>query len=48
MIFEGHRKGGQGAVDLAEAVVSSVEGHVSAGRPYTPLVAGDASVDRGF
>ena len=44
VIFEGHGKGGQGAVDLAEAVVSSVEGHVSAGRPYTPLVAGDASV----
>ncbi len=44
VLFEGHRKGGVGAVELARSVLESVEGHVSAGRPYNPLVPRDASI----
>lgn len=44
VLFEGHEKGGEGAVELARSVLESVEGHVSAGRPYNPLVPRDASI----
>ena len=44
VLFEGHGKGGEGAVELARSVLESVEGHVSAGRPYNPLVPRDASI----
>lgn len=38
VIFEGHAKGGQGAVALADAVVEACASHDSAGRPYEPIV----------
>ena len=44
VLFEGHGKGGEGAVELARSVLESVESHVSAGRPYNPLVRRDASI----
>ena len=44
VLFEGHGKGGEGAVELARSVLESIEGHVSAGRPYNPLVPRDASI----
>ena len=44
VLFEGHEKGGEGAVELARSVLESVESHVSAGRPYNPLVPRDASI----
>ena len=39
VLFEGHAKGGEGAVDLARAVVSNSEIHISKGRPYRPFLA---------
>ena len=38
VLFEGHAKGGEGAVDLARAVVSNSEIHISKGRPYRPFL----------
>ena len=38
VVFEGHAKGGQGAVDLADAVVEACASHDAAGRPYDPIV----------
>ena len=38
VLFEGHAKGGEGAVDLARAVVSNSEIHISRGRPYRPFL----------
>ena len=38
VVFEGHAKGGQGAVDLADAVVEACASHDAAGRPYNPIV----------
>jgi len=38
VIFEGHAKGGEGAVILADAVVEACAAHDAAGRPYDPIV----------
>ena len=38
VIFEGHAKGGEGAVSLADAVVEACAAHDAAGRPYDPIV----------
>jgi len=38
VVFEGHAKGGQGAVALADAVVEACSSHDAAGRPYDPIV----------
>ena len=38
VIFEGHAKGGEGAVNLADAVVEACASHDAAGRPYDPIV----------
>ena len=46
VVFEGHAKGGQGAVALADAVVEACAAHNSAGRPYDPLVEPGMSADQ--
>ena len=46
VVFEGHAKGGQGAVALADAVVEACAVHDSAGRPYDPLVEPGMSADQ--
>ena len=46
VVFEGHAKGGQGAVALAYAVVEACAAHDSAGRPYDPLVEPGMSADQ--
>ena len=46
VVFEGHAKGGQGAVALADAVVEACAAHDSAGRPYNPLVEPGMSADQ--
>ena len=46
VVFEGHAKGGQGAVALADAVVEACATHDSAGRPYDPLVEPGMSADQ--
>ena len=46
VVFEGHAKGGQGAVALADAVVEACAAHDSAGRPYDPLVEPGMSTDQ--
>ena len=46
VVFEGHAKGGQGAVALADAVVEACAAHDSAGRPYIPLVEPGMSADQ--
>ena len=38
VVFQGHAKGGQGAVALADAVVEACSSHDAAGRPYDPIV----------
>ena len=38
VVFEGHAKGGEGAVALADAVVEACASHDAAGRPYDPIV----------
>ena len=38
VVFEGHAKGGQGAVALADAVVEACASHDAAGRPYDAIV----------
>ena len=38
VVFEGHAKGGEGAVALADAVVEACAFHDAAGRPYDPIV----------
>tara|TARA_B100000579_G_scaffold381590_1_gene350236 strand:+ start:558 stop:2276 length:1719 start_codon:yes stop_codon:yes gene_type:complete len=38
VIFEGHAKGGEGAVNLADAAVEACAAHDAAGRPYDPIV----------
>ena len=38
VVFEGHAKGGEGAVNLADAVVEACAAHDAAGRPYDPIV----------
>jgi formate--tetrahydrofolate ligase len=38
VIFEGHAHGGQGACELADAVVNACADHEKAGRPYDPIV----------
>lgn len=46
VVFEGHAKGGQGAVALADAVVEACAAHDSEGRPYDPLVEPGMSADQ--
>ncbi|DAC43786.1 MAG TPA: formate--tetrahydrofolate ligase [Candidatus Poseidoniales archaeon] len=41
VLFEGHARGGLGARDLAEAVVTAADNHVKNGRPYEPVVTED-------
>ncbi len=41
---EVHAKGGAGGEELARAVVSAIQDHVAAGRPFTPLFNKDAPV----
>ena len=43
-ICEVHAKGGAGGEQLAKAVVSAVQDHVAAGRPFTPLFMPDATI----
>tara|TARA_B100001564_G_scaffold69440_1_gene54967 strand:- start:4919 stop:6634 length:1716 start_codon:yes stop_codon:yes gene_type:complete len=43
-ITEVHAKGGEGGEELANAVVKSVQDHVAAGRPFTPLFVKDAPI----
>ena len=38
VVFEGHANGGDGASELADAVVEACAAHDSAGRPYQPIV----------
>jgi len=44
VIFEGHANGGQGAGNLADAVVAACVSHENAGRPYKPIVESGMSV----
>ena len=44
VIFEGHANGGEGAGNLADAVVKACSEHESAGRPYKPIVESGMSV----
>ena len=44
VIFEGHANGGEGAGDLADAVVNACADHESKGRPYKPIVEPGMSV----
>ena len=43
-VTEVHAKGGEGGEDLAKAVVKSIQDHVAAGRPFTPLFVNDAPI----
>ena len=44
VIFEGHANGGEGAGNLADAVVNACSDHDNAGRPYKPIVESGMSV----
>ena len=44
VIFEGHANGGEGAGNLADAVVNACADHESKGRPYKPIVEPGMSV----
>ena len=44
VIFEGHANGGEGAGDLADAVVNACADHESKGSPYKPIVEPGMSV----
>ena len=44
VIFEGHANGGNGAGNLADAVVNACAEHEKAGRPYNPIVESGMSV----
>ena len=46
VIFEGHAKGGEGAVNLADAVVEACAAHDAIGRPYDPIVEPGMPADR--
>ena len=46
VIFEGHAKGGEGAVKLADAVVKACAAHEAAGRPYSPIVEPGMTADQ--
>lgn len=46
VIFEGHAKGGDGAANLADAVVEACAAHDAAGRPYDPIVEPGMPVDQ--
>lgn len=46
VIFEGHAKGGEGAVNLADAVVEACAAHDVAGRPYDPIVESGMPADQ--
>lgn len=41
---EVHARGGAGGEELARAVVSAIQDHVAAGRPFTPLFNNDAPI----
>ena len=43
-LTEVHAKGGKGGEPLAKAVVSAIQDHVAAGRPFTPLFVNDAPI----
>ena len=43
-LTEVHAKGGEGGEPLAKAVVSAIQDHVAAGRPFTPLFVNDAPI----
>ena len=43
-LTEVHANGGEGGEPLAKAVVSAIQDHVAAGRPFTPLFLKDAPV----
>ena len=43
-VTEVHSNGGAGGKDLANAVVTAVQDHVAAGRPFTPLFVNDAPI----
>ncbi len=43
-LYEGHAKGGEGAVELANSVSKAVQRHMAAGRPFNPLFEGNAPV----
>jgi formate--tetrahydrofolate ligase len=43
-LTEVHANGGKGGEPLAKAVVSAIQDHVAAGRPFTPLFLKDAPV----
>lgn len=46
VIFEGHAKGGEGAVKLADAVVEACAAHDADGRPYSPIVEPGMTADQ--
>jgi formate--tetrahydrofolate ligase len=46
VIFEGHAKGGKGAVDLADTVVKACKNHSELEFPYTPIVDSDLNVEQ--
>ena len=46
VIFEGHAKGGEGAVKLADAVVEACAAHDATGRPYSPIVESGMPADQ--
>ncbi len=46
VIFEGHAKGGEGAVKLSDAVVKACAAHDAAGRPYSPIVESGMPADQ--
>ena len=46
VVFEGHAKGGEGAVALADAVVEACASHDAAGRPYDPIVEPGMTADQ--
>jgi len=43
-LYEGHAKGGEGAIELANSVSKAVQRHMAAGRPFNPLFEGNAPV----
>ena len=43
-LYEGHSKGGDGSIELENAVSKAVQRHMAAGRPFNPLFDGNAPV----
>ena len=46
VIFEGHEKGGKGAIELANAVVNACKDHDENNNPFTPLVDPETDVEQ--